>query len=170
MKNNIRKIIKEVLVEILDTPNIPDDLEIERNSSLVIYKFKTNKNIYSVVFKKYNNFSSLGMTKDEFVNSIIKNSDNFFYLSWGIFDESNKDKPIDDIITNYDEELYVFNSVFGIILDFIKTNPDGIFYSSTGKRDSIYKNMLSKLNIEYSMFKGIMNSFLVKNDLLNTDV
>lgn len=47
MKNNIRKIIKEVLVEILDTPNIPDDLEIERNSSLVIYKFKTNKNIYS---------------------------------------------------------------------------------------------------------------------------
>jgi len=168
-KNNLRKIIKELLTEILDDPKIPNDIEIEDDGRLVIYKFKTDKNIYSTVFKKYSSFTSIGMTKDEDVNNIIQNSENFFYLSWGIFDESNKESPIDDINTNYNEELYVFNSIFGIILDFLKRNPDGIFYSATRKRGNIYKKMLTKLNIGYSTFDGIMNNFLVRNELLNSN-
>ena len=164
----LRNIIKEVINEILDTPEVPKDIEIVNGSNSFYYKFKTQAKEYCVSFKKYDKFNKeLGLTKDERVNNIIINSNSVFYLSWGLFDEKNQSMPIDDVKTGAREEVYVFNSVFGIIKEFLeKNNPDAIFYDAIEKRKGIYDKMFNKMNLNYIKLHGVKNTFLIKKDLL----
>jgi len=164
---NIKKIIKEALNEIFDNPEVPKDINLISGENYVVYTFKTEKSEYSVSFKKVNNFLPIGLTKDEKINNIITNSNSVYYLSWGLFDSSNAQNPIDDVETAAGEEIYVFNAIFGIILEFIKqNNPDIVFYKAIQARKRIYDKMFGKINLNYILSQGTMNTFLIKKDLL----
>jgi len=133
----------------------------------IVYKFKTSSHNYCVKFKKYSGkeFKPIGLTDDVKLNKIITNNNDMYYLNWGTCDKN--DNPIDDINTGSGEEVYVFNSVFAIIEDFIKEESPGIiFYKALEKRKSIYDKMFNKINIGYIIKHAVMNTFLIKKELI----
>ena len=90
-----------------------------------------------------------------------------FYLRWGLCSKTSH-VPLDDVETNSNEEIYVFNSVFAIINNFFKDNdPDIVFYWVHGKREFVYDKMFDKVNMSnYEKICGPMNTFLIKKELL----
>jgi hypothetical protein len=163
----IRKIIRNIINEVLDKPKIPDNLQMIKSINKFVYKFNTTLNNYCIMFKTPDKeFTPVGLTKNEKINDVIIKSKNIFDLNWGVCDKN--DEPIDGVETNAREELFVFNSVFGIIEKFIKdNNPEIIFYRAIEKRKNVYdymlrKGILSNYHVEY----GVMNTFLIKKELI----
>jgi len=169
----IKKIIREILNEIFDNLEIPKNLLFKKTENSFTYSFLTKNNNYCVLFdvpksklEKTPANKLLALTKKDEINDVIISNNNIFFLSWGTCDENNT--PIDNIKTNYKEELFVFNSVFAIIKKFLEEhNPDIIFYQAIDKRKLIYDKMFNKMNMNnYLKIEGIMNTFLIKKELL----
>lgn len=161
---NLRKIIREILEEVFDNPTFPKDTEILTSSDYIVYKFKTSKRNYAVSFTKKEKILEIVMPKDEKAKEVIRNSKSIYLLSWGLFDKSRPSEPFDEIDTKAGEEIYVFDSVFAIILDFLKKHdPEIIFYWAIDKRERIYKQMVNKLMKNYKIIPGQPNTYLIKN-------
>lgn len=164
---NIRKIIKQIISELFDKPQLPVDLKKHDRGVDFLYSFSTNDYDYCIPFKKTeaSNFKEIALTKNEKINEIIKKSDSVYFTNWGVCDSEGN--PYDDILINNKEEIYVFNSVFAIIKKFIEEhNPDIIFYEAIGSRKNIYKRVFEKFNLDYEHIEGISNSFLIKKNIL----
>jgi hypothetical protein len=173
MKKTLKNIIKKIINEVFDNLKLPKDLELTKGEGMFIYKFKTNKSNYCVLFKVYNTFSKdtssqlAALTKDEEINDILIKNNDALFLSWGTCNNDSFDIS-DNVNTNLNEEIYVFNSVFAIVKNFIKEkSPNIIFYQAIKKRRLIYDKMHDKMNISnYEKIHGILNTFLIKKELI----
>lgn len=169
----LRNIVKKVINEIFDNLELPEGLELIKKEGVFLYKFKTSKNNYCVLFEIYNSFSKntpsqlAALTKDDKINDLIISHNNAFYLNWGLCDNKSY-VPFDDVNTNSKEELYVFNSVFAIINKFFKENsPNIVFYRAIDKRKLIYDKMFNKMNMSnYEIIYGASNTFIIKKELI----
>ncbi len=160
----VRMLIREILEEMFDNPVMPKDVEILTGSNYVVYRFKTNKKEYAVSFTKFEKILDIMMPKDEIDIEVIKNSKSIYFLKWGLFDKSRPSDPYDEVDTNAGEAIYVFDSVFAIISDFIKKHdPEIIFYWVRGKRENIYNQITKKIMRDYKFIPGQPNTYLIKN-------
>jgi hypothetical protein len=164
---NIRKVIKEIIVELFDNPQLPLDLKKHDRGVDFLYSFSTDDYDYCIPFKKIeaNSLQDIALTNNKDINEVIKKSNSIYFVNWGVCDlEGN---PYDDMLTNNKEEIYVFNSIFAIFKKFIEDyKPDIIFYEAMGSIKNIYKGVFEKFKLEYKHFEGIQNSFLIKKNIL----
>lgn len=163
----VRRLIREILEEVFDKPTMPKDIEILTGGNYVVYKFKTEKNEYAVSFTKKGKILDIMMPKDdEKAKDIIKNSESIYFLSWGLFDESRPSEPFDEIDTKAGEEIYVFDSVFAIVLEFVKQyDPEIIIYWALKKRKRIYSQVIDKIGLNYKLISSYPNIYLIKKEI-----
>jgi hypothetical protein len=164
---NIRRVIKKIILELFDNPELPLDLKIHDKGENFLYSFSTDEYDYCILFKKIegDSFHEVALTKNENANEIIKKSNSIYFVNWGVCDSEGN--PYDDMLTKNKEEIYVFNSIFAIVKKFIsENNPEVIFYEAIGFRKSIYKRVFEKLNLDYEYIEGVSNKFLIKKNIL----
>lgn len=142
MKKYIRKLIKEVIVELFDSNDIPDELElIENSENKKTYKFTYNKIDYGISFYKVLNINGM-IINDEKIKNILSKSKNIFYINFGTVKNG---QISDDVLTNENEPIKILSFIKNIFLNFIKENEvDAITYFAKNNRDNIYKYIYNK--------------------------
>lgn len=166
----IRKLIFNVLLELFDTQNIPDDVIREKNR----YAFTYQGTRYEVIFQDFskNKSIALGLNNKQ-VKSAIKKSKTIFQLDFGIIDENGAFQT--DIDTKQFNHIYVLNSVSALVKEFIiENNVDVLVYFAEKQRRNIYKYIYEKwMKNEFYYFEkskildNKYESFFIKNTLFN---
>ena len=169
--NTIKKIIKNILLEIFDNLDIPKEFKIIKNENDIIYKFIHKDIDYGIEFKivKNKNINDI-MIPDEKIKKIIFNTKNKYHIAFGVL--INDTQVSDNMQTNKYEAIEVINNVNAIINDFInKNNVKVITYYATKKRDSIYKYIYDKhLKNNFFFYTAketpFYDRFLIKKELI----
>jgi hypothetical protein len=166
----IRRIIKEIISEIFDVIELPDNYEIiNPDTNTIIYKFIYDDIIYGVKFGKIINIEGM-IIQDEKIKDIISNSDRKYYISFGVMNSSGQIS--DGMNTNKHDAIKIISFVSAIIKEFIKNkDADIISYFSDNDRNSVYKYIYNKfLKNDFLYYtakeKKYYDRFLIKKDLL----
>lgn len=165
----IRNIIRKILAEIIDTPEIPQNIIRGKNS----YSFICEHENYGVIFQDFskNKSISIGLNNKK-VKNAIKKSKKTFQVDFGLLDKNRKLDAEKN--TKFFKHIDILNGITAIIREFIIENQvEVLTYLAEKKRRNIYKNIFMKfLKDDFYYFeKNEMTNnkyevFFIKNDLL----